>query len=72
MDQECRQPVFGEVIQKAMARSGCALTLEESEHFARTLLDLISKGVIVSDASGGPGAVIPGDSLPPRKIGHCG
>ena len=59
VDEECRSPVFGEAIQKAMARKGCDLTLEESQHFARTLLDLISAGVIVADSSAKPGAEIP-------------
>ena len=59
MDEECRSPVFGEAIQKAMARKGCDLTLEESQHFAQTLLDLVSKGVIVADSS-----VKPGDKSP--------
>ena len=66
MHEECRSPVFGEAIQKAMARRGCDLTLEESQHFARTLLDLISKGVIVADPSAKPGAEIPD---PPRDMG---
>ena len=72
MDEECRSPVFGAAIQKAMARRGCDLTLEESQHFARTLLDLISKGVIVADPSVKPGVEIPGDPCPPRDVGHSG
>jgi len=54
--------VFGEAIQKAMARKGCDLTLEESQHFARTLLELISAGVIVADSSVKPGVESPGDT----------
>lgn len=72
MDEECRSPVFGEAIQKAMARKGCDLTLEESQHFARTLLDLISAGVIVADASVKPDAQSPGDPGAPREIGNRG
>ncbi|MBN1460421.1 MAG: hypothetical protein JXA57_12870 [Armatimonadetes bacterium] len=72
MDEECRKPVFGEPIQKALARRGCDLTLEESQHFARTLLDLINKGVIVADSSVKPDAEIPGDPCPPREIGESG
>ena len=69
MDGECRKPVFGEAIQEAMARKGCDLTLEESRHFARTLLDLISKGVIVADSSVKPGVESPD---PPRDMDHSG
>ena len=69
MDERCRKPVFGEAIQKEMARRGCNLTLEESQHFARTLLDLISKGVIVPDSSGEPESGIPGDPGLSREIG---
>lgn len=61
MDGECQKPVFGEAIQEAMARKGCDLTLEEAQHFARTLLDLISKGGIVADSSVKPGVESPGD-----------
>ena len=67
MDEECRSPVFGEAIQKAMARKGCELTLEESQHFARTLLHRISEGMIVANASVKPGADSP-DPCPPREI----
>lgn len=69
MDEECRSPVFGEAIQRAMAQKGCDLTLEESQHFARTLLDLISAGVIVADSPVKPSAEIPD---PPREMGHSG
>jgi nitrogen fixation/metabolism regulation signal transduction histidine kinase len=69
MDGERRKPVFGEAIQEAMARKGCDLTLEESRHFAQTLLDLISAGVIVADASVKPGVENPD---PPREVGHSG
>ena len=69
MDEKCQSPVFGEAIQKAMARKGCDLTLEESQHFARSLLRLISEGVIVADASVKPGVVSPD---PPRDVGHSG
>ena len=72
MDGKSRKPVFGEAIQEAMARRGCDLTLEESQQFARTLLDLISKGGIVADSSVRPGAEIPGDPCPPREIGRSG
>ncbi|MHB1020110.1 MAG: hypothetical protein ACYC1R_07880 [Coriobacteriia bacterium] len=72
MDGECRKPVFGEAIQEAMARRGCDLTLEESQHFARTLLDLISEGVIVADSSVKPGVESPGDPCPPQEIDHNG
>lgn len=72
MDEECQRPVFGEAIQKVMARRGCDLTLEESQHFARTLLDLISKGVIVADSSVQPDVEIPGDPCPPSEAGHSG
>lgn len=72
MGDECGSPVFGKTIQKAMARKGCDLTLEESRHFARTLLDLISKGVIVADSSVKPGVESPGDPCPPREMGHSG
>lgn len=72
MDGKSRKPVFGEAIQEAMARRGCDLTLEESQHFARTLLDLISAGVIAADPPVKPGGEIPGDPCPPREIGHSG
>jgi len=64
--EECQKSVFGEAIQKAMARKGCDLTFEESQHLARTLLDLISAGVIVADPSVKPNAEIPD---PPRDMG---
>lgn len=72
MDGGCRKPVFGEAVQKAMARKGCDLTLEESQHFAQTLLDLINKGVIVADSSVTPGVVSPGDPCSPQETGHSG
>ena len=72
MDKECRKPVLGEAIQKEMERRGCDLTLEESQHLARTLLDLIDKGVIVADSPVKPNAGIPGDPCGPRGIGHSG
>ena len=72
MDGECQSPVFGEATQKALAQEGCDLTLEESQHFARTLLDLIGAGVIVADPSVKPDAEIPGDPCPPRDVGHSG
>ena len=72
MDKECRSPVFGETIQKAMAQKGCDLTLEESQHFARTLLDLISEGVIVADSSVEPVVESSGDPCPARDMGHGG
>lgn len=72
MDGKSRKPVFGEAIQEVMARRGCDLTLEESQHFARTLLDLISKGLIVADSSVKPDAEIPGDPCPPREAGWGG
>ncbi|MBN1461444.1 MAG: hypothetical protein JXA57_18100 [Armatimonadetes bacterium] len=72
MGGEHLKPVFGEATQKAMARRGCDLTLEESQHFARTLLDLIGKGLIVADSSGEPDVEVPGDPCPPREIGDSG
>jgi hypothetical protein len=72
VDEECASPVFGEAIQKAMAQKGCDLTLEESQHFARTLLHLIGEGVVVADPSVDHNAQIPGDPSPPREAGHSG
>jgi len=69
MDGKSRKPVFGEAIQEVMARRGCDLTLEESQHFARTLLDLIGAGVIVADSSVKPGVESPD---PPRDMGQSG
>jgi len=68
MDGGHLKPVFGEATQKAMARRGCDLTLEESRHLARTLLDLINKGVIVADSSMKPNAEIPGDWSCPVSV----
>ena len=64
--------MFGEAVQEAMARKGCDLTLEESQHFARTLLDLISAGVIVANTSMEPDAQSSGDPGAPREIGNRG
>lgn len=72
MGEECRRAVFGEAIQEAVARKGCDLTLEESQHLARTLLGLISKGLIVADSSLKPGVESPGDPCPPRETDHSG
>jgi hypothetical protein len=72
MDGGCRKPVFGEAIQAAMARKGCDLTLEESQHFARTLLDLVSAGVIVADSSVKPAVESPDDPCPPRETDPSG
>jgi len=72
VDEECQSPVFGAAIQKAMAHRGCDLTLEESQHLARTLLDLISEGVIVADSSVEPGVESSGDPCPARDMGHGG
>jgi hypothetical protein len=71
MDGERLKPVFGEAAQKAMARRGCDLTLEETRHLTRTLLDLIGQGVIVADSSAKPDVEIP-DPCPPREMGHSG
>lgn len=56
--------VFGEAMQAAMAKHGCELTLEESQHFSRTLLRLFELGALVFyDAHGN---VIKPDDLPER------
>ena len=70
MDEECRKPQFGEAIQKAMARRWCDLTLEESQHFARTLLDEPADAVrdrhasrVDADEGDGVELVVPLDDL---------